>query len=88
MSLLNVRLSPEDAELVRVLRQSGVSIADVVRAALRSRAKTIRKRTAADTDALLDEMIARYPRSGRTRRRVDTTDRAAMRRAIRAKLRK
>lgn len=87
MSILNVRLSPEDAELVRILRDSGISAADVVREAIRSRAKRVRRRAAVDTDALLDEMVVRFPRRGPSRRRPDLTDRHAVRRAILAKLR-
>jgi hypothetical protein len=73
--------------MVRALRDSGVSIADVVRVALRARARAARKRASLDTDALLEEMAARYPRKGPTTPRPKSTDRQAVRRAIRAKLR-
>lgn len=86
MGLLNVRLSADDAEIVRLLRDSGVSIADLVRDALRARAKATRGRAALDTDALLLEMAALYPRRGRTFRRPPSTDRAAVRAFIRRRL--
>jgi hypothetical protein len=83
MGLLNVRLSEEDARLVRELKQRGVSVSDVVRAAIRTRAAEAI--VPDDTDAILDEMCRRFPEAGPPLR-VDAGDRHAVRRLIRRKL--
>jgi hypothetical protein len=81
MSLLNVRLSAEDARLVRLLKERGVSVSDVVRAAIRARAGVVPE----DTDAALGEMRERFPLEGPPLK-IDTADRRAVRRHIRRKL--
>jgi hypothetical protein len=85
MGLLNVRLTEEDAHLVRKLKEQGVSISDVVRAAIRERAAA--GVVPDDTDAVLREMRERFPLSS-SPSRVDATDRRAVQRYIRRKLRR
>jgi Arc/MetJ-type ribon-helix-helix transcriptional regulator len=89
MPTLNVRLREEDARLVRELKASGVSISDVVRAAVRREAEQLRAPRDLDVTALLAEMkaIQPAPSTRRTRPRVDTTDRRAVARHIRGRLR-
>jgi len=90
MRLLNVRLDDDDARLVRLLRDRGISVSDVVRGALRAEAQRIRPRERLDVDELLAELDRTYPAPKGTARtaRVDTTDRRAVQRFIRATLRK
>jgi Arc/MetJ-type ribon-helix-helix transcriptional regulator len=83
MGLLNVRLSEEDARLVRELKQRGVSVSDVVRAAIRTRAAEAI--VPDDTDAILAEMCRRFPEAGPPVR-VDAADRHAVRRFVRRKV--
>jgi hypothetical protein len=85
MSLLNVRLSEDDANLVRELRRRGVSISEVVRGAIRARAAEAV--VPEDTDAILEEVFRRFPAVG-SRHAVDTTDRRALQRFIRRRLAK
>jgi Arc/MetJ-type ribon-helix-helix transcriptional regulator len=90
MRLLNVRLDEEDARLVRRLKETGVSISDVVRKAIRAEAETGRQRGVIEPDALLAEMRERYPSppAEKSRPQVDSTDRRQVGRLVRAKLRK
>jgi Arc/MetJ-type ribon-helix-helix transcriptional regulator len=85
MGLLNVRLSEEDARLVRELKRRGVSVSEVVRTAIRARA--VEGVVPEGTDAILDEMVKRFPEAGPSAR-IDASDGRAVRRLIRAKLRK
>jgi hypothetical protein len=88
MRLLSVRIAAEDERVIRSLRKQGVSIADVVRKALRDEAQRMAKVSAGRCGDLLDEMLARFPRpSGTPAASVASTDRRAVRRLIRGKLR-
>jgi Arc/MetJ-type ribon-helix-helix transcriptional regulator len=85
MGFLNVRLSDEDAHLVRELKKRGVSISDVVRAAIR--ASAAHAVVPEDTGAILKEMFHRFPETAKPPA-LDATDRHAVRRLIRRKLRR
>jgi len=86
--LLNVRLTPEDEVLVARLKARGVSISDVMRRALRAEAAALSAKNT-DPDKLIAELQARFPTPrGASRRRVDTTDRHAVRALIQRKLRR
>jgi hypothetical protein len=92
MKLLNVRLSPEDARLVAALRAAGVSISEVVRAALRREGNRVIE-AVHDPIEILDGIMRRFPapqQSAATENgteRIDATDRRAVQRHIRARLR-
>jgi hypothetical protein len=89
MRLLNVRLNEEDAQLVRRLRDRGVSISELVRGAIRGEAKTLATKTPPDADALLAEIRRQFPTPATVRRTgVDTTQRKQVQELIRAKLRR
>jgi hypothetical protein len=89
MRLLNVRIAPDDERLVKQLREQGVSISDVVRKAIRDEAQRRAGGTRGHRADLLGEMLTRFPTpSGAAPSpRIDSTDRLAVRRAIRRKLR-
>lgn len=74
--MLNVRLSEADARVARELKRRGVSASEAVRAALRAR--IAEARVPDDTDAIIVDMVRRFPR-GSSRPAVDTTDRRAVR---------
>lgn len=78
----------EDQLIARELRARGVSISDVVRRALRVEAEQ-RAVAPVDADALIAEMLERFPSPTVARRskRLDTTDRHAVRKHIAARLR-
>jgi hypothetical protein len=84
--LLNVRLGDDDARLVRILRDRGVSISTVVRNAIR--AEALHKRTGPrDITAILSEMDRLYPTLHPARgQSVDGTDRKLRQKIIRKKL--
>jgi post-segregation antitoxin (ccd killing protein) len=86
--LINVRLAAEDEQLVRELRARGVSISDVVRRALRAEARNTAP-AAIDAEALIAEMLERFPTPTKTprRKRPNATDRRAVREHIVAQLR-
>ena len=87
MPLLNVRLGEDDARLARGLRESGVSISELVREALRAEARRREALNAFDVDAVLAEMIEAHPTPARARRQRPTArDRHAVKATIRAKL--
>jgi post-segregation antitoxin (ccd killing protein) len=88
MRLLNVRLDDEDARLVRTLRDRGVSISNVVRAALRAEAKQVKATSSLNAAALLAEMTARFPAPAArpSSRRVNSADRRQVQAVIRQKL--
>jgi hypothetical protein len=86
--VINVRLRPEDERIARELRARGVSISDVVRRALHAEAR----KTAdlpIDTDAVLSEIMERYPTPATEprRKRPNTLDRNAVRKHIERRLR-
>lgn len=85
MSLLNVRLSRDDARLAAELRDDGIPISTLVREAIRREharrhgARATRRRPS----ELVDEIIAAVPVSGRRQARgLDLSDRASVRKAI------
>ena len=86
--LLNVRLGPDDEQLVERLRARGISLSEVMRRALRAEvAKTANEPV--DASALIDELMARFPTvAGAARPRPDTTDRRAVREHIAQRLRR
>lgn len=90
MRLLNVRLDDDDADLVRRLRDRGISISKIVRGAIRSEAQRLQEVSASDPGALLAEMQARYPGPANTTaaHRVDSADRKQVQELVRAKLRR
>ncbi|HVR64209.1 MAG TPA: hypothetical protein VMU50_20055 [Polyangia bacterium] len=89
MRLLNVRLDDDVAQLVRRLRDRGVSISTIVRDAIRAEARS-QVAKPFEPDAMLAEMRARFPRpSGSpSSRKTDTADRRQAGRLIRGKLRR
>jgi hypothetical protein len=90
MRLLNVRLDEQDAQLVRRLRERGVSISDLVRGALRTEAKALVSKVPPDTDALLAEIRRRFPRPAGApdTPAVDSTKRKQVQALVREKLRR
>lgn len=89
MKLVNVRLSDEDAAKVADLRRHGVELSEVVREAVRARHLAVRPPVRPrDVRALLDAIYARHPLAEEHERlAVDASDRRAVGRLIRKKLR-
>jgi hypothetical protein len=90
MSLLNVRLSSDDARRAAALRKAGIRISDVVREAIRT--EYLRRRSVKPGERrpslIVLEILEALPDSADTpRRTLDATDRHAVRRHIAAKLR-
>jgi hypothetical protein len=90
MRLLNVRIGDQDARLVRSLRDRGISISDVVRAAIRAEAERLHKAAPLDPGALLAEMRDRHPtpRAATTEPRIKSAERRQVQALIRARLRR
>lgn len=85
--LLNVRLTPEDERNVAQLRARGISISELMRRALRVEALKSSE-SPVDAKQLIVDMIALHPTpKAATQRKVDATDRGAVRRHIQARLR-
>ncbi len=84
MALLNVRLTEDDARLVRTLRARGIVISDLVRRAIRAAAASASP--PGDSDAILTEMIAQIPLP--PRRQIRSANRREAREEILTKLRK
>ena len=90
MSLLNVRLSPDDARRAAELRKAGIQISDVVREAIRAeylRRRSVRpgsRRPSLLVKEILDALPDPPDMPART---VDPSDRHAVRGHIKAKLR-
>ena len=84
MALLSVRLTEDDARLVRARRARGVATSDLVRRAIRAEAAATRP--AADTDAVLAAMIARFPMTERPT--IRSVNRKELQAEIRARLRR
>jgi hypothetical protein len=61
MSLLNVRLSPEDAARVKELRRHGVQISRLVREALRAELEKRSNGHQRDLVAMVEAIHAKYP---------------------------
>jgi hypothetical protein len=90
MKLVNVRLSDDDAAKVADLRREGVELSEVVREAVRARHLALRPALSAkDVDPLLQSIYARHPLDAKDERPVvDTTNRRAVQKFIRSKLRR
>ena len=85
--LFNVRLSPEDARLVERLRARGISLAEVMRRAIRTEAGELNEQPV-DSDALIEDLLTQFPTPATPPgRRPDATDRHAVREHIRKRLR-
>jgi Arc/MetJ-type ribon-helix-helix transcriptional regulator len=89
MRLLNVRLGDDDVRRVRILRERGISVSDLVREAIRAEAEQT-QRGPRDVTAILAEMDRLYPTEHprRGNRPSDGTDRKLRQRIIRRKLRR
>ena len=90
MKLVNVRLSDDDAAKVAELQRQGVELSEVVREAVRARHLALRPAlTAKDVKPLLEAIFARHPLDPNDMSpAVDTTDRRAVAKLIRSKLRR
>jgi len=90
MKLVNVRLSDDDAAKVADLRREGVELSEVVREAVRARHLTLQPALSPkDVEPLLESIYARHPLTAKDERpAVDTTNRRAMQKFIRSKLRR
>jgi hypothetical protein len=88
--LLNVRLDDQDAQLVRRLRDRGVSISNLVRGAIRTEAKALATKAPPDAAALLAEIRRKFPTPAAAPKgpRVDTTQRRQVQALVREKLRR
>ena len=89
MKLLNVRLDADDARYAEELRRAGVQISRLVRDAIRSEhAQRLGVRGKRRTPkAIMKQIYAEHPDPPRQpRRRLDLTNRRALRRAVRARL--
>ena len=91
MSLLNVKLKPDDVRMVRALRDEGVTISDLVREAIRAEyarrlgARASRRRPS----ERMADIYARHPDPvDLPRRAYDVHDAHAARQAIGAALRR
>jgi post-segregation antitoxin (ccd killing protein) len=91
VKLLNVRLGPDDARMAARLREAGIPISGIVRDALRAAherhtsARAPRRRPS----EIMAEIYREHPdRQGVRRGKRDLTDRAAVRRVIRQRLRR
>jgi len=85
--LFNVRLSPEDALLVERLRARGIPLAEVMRRAVRREAAELVDGPV-NADALIKDLLAQFPTpAAAPERRPDATDRHAVRKHIRKRLR-
>ena len=88
MTQLNVRLDEEDARKAEALRAAGIPVSAVVREAIRreherlTKARSEGKRASEVVRAILTEL----PDLDAPERPLDTSDRRAVARAIRAKL--
>ena len=90
MSLINVRLSPDDARRAAALRKAGIQISDVVREAIRAEYLRTRSVQAGKRrpSLIMKEILASLPDpEDMPARSVDPTDRHAVRRHIAATLR-
>lgn len=89
MKLVNVRLSDEDAMRVADLRQHGVELSEVVREAVRARHLALRPPLRRqDVRTALSGIYARHPLAPELEApAVDATDRRAVARHVRTKLR-
>ena len=91
VKLLNVRLGPDDARMAARLREAGIPISRVVRAAIRAAherhaAARVSRRPASE---IMADIYREYPDPPNLpRRERDPRDRARVRRLIRRRLRR
>lgn len=84
---INVRLDSESLRKARILRESGVSLSDVVREEIDQRFLQLRSESKPDVRKLISELFERYPdRAGLPSRGYDVHDRSEARQAILRKL--
>jgi hypothetical protein len=91
MGLLNVRLDANDARIAAELREAGVELSTIVRKALREEYahRIARHRTTKKPSEVVEDILAELPDpSDLPVRRVDPTDRMALKRRVRARLRR
>lgn len=88
MTLVNVRLEPEDALRVKALRDAGVQLSTLVRDAIHAEYdRRIRPAGTRKPSEVLADILAALPDSD-SGPRIDTTDRRAVKKHIAAKLRR
>jgi hypothetical protein len=88
-TLLNIRLSKEDAARVAKLRRKGIIVSDLVRSALREECDRQLDTPPASPADLLEWLHNKYPApTTRKSRRVDTTDRKQVAAFMRSRLKK
>jgi hypothetical protein len=86
--LINVRLDSERLRKARTLRERGVNLSDVVRAAIDERFLRLRSEAKPDVKELIRRIFEQYPDpAGLPPRDYDVHDRRAARQAILRKLR-
>lgn len=87
--LINVRLDPERVRKARALRRQGVSLSDVVRAAIDNRFQAVQTAGGPeDVKTIVQNILRQFPDPGRAmHRRYDVHDRRQARAAIRRALR-
>ena len=92
MVLVNVRLDADDARRVKALREAGIPLSPLVREAIRSEyeRRIAAPQGAVAPSAIIAAVIAALPdhEHDGNAPRVDATDRRAVRRHVRAKLRR
>lgn len=90
MVLINVRLDEEDARRAKALRGAGVPLSALVRDAIRAEyERRIGRARSGKPSELLAEILAALPDPvDLPARRVEATDRAAVRRHVAAKLKR
>jgi Arc/MetJ-type ribon-helix-helix transcriptional regulator len=90
MPLLSVRLDPDDARKAAELREAGITISSLVREAIRREhaRESARKGAAQHASQIVEAVLASLPDSDDHRHRpIDATNRRAVARRIKAKLR-
>ena len=86
-SLINVRLDSERTRKVRVLRERGISLSEVVRAAIDERFLRLRSERTPDAQKMIAKIFEQYPDTAALPSRdYDVHDRRAARLAILRKL--
>jgi hypothetical protein len=91
MPLLNVRLSPQDAQRAKALREAGVEISAVVRSAIRVEyeKRVSAPRRGKKPSHLVEDILRALPDpKGLPVRTFDARDRRAVRKTISSKLRR
>ncbi|HET8542052.1 MAG TPA: ribbon-helix-helix protein, CopG family [Anaeromyxobacter sp.] len=89
MALVNVKLQPEDVERVRALRESGVSLSGIVRAAIRAEYdRRVRPSATRRPSQVVAALLASIPAGPRARTGPPASDRRAVRAYVVAKLKR